>query len=244
MLGAVRGMFPQVTDFQKREFKSRNLSLIERVGKISQFNAEIIENEELRIRKLQTLEDLEGICSELLQQVNLTITEITESNSKSDFDNYKKTVCELGTLLKYQEVLLTVFGKISDLTYLLNKGVASVENSYSLYESNKKRSMNIRNILVGWHSNQTKALNIDINQKRKSKEGFDAVLADIPAIFDEKWKYTELADDFVQKITAQSQSEISLLPEPEAIYEKDVQVIIKQGRYYYLPEVTVKQEAH
>lgn len=61
----------KIADFQEREFKSRILSLIAQVRTISSFSKEIIENDELRKRKLQTLDNLEGEAIKLLQQVNL-----------------------------------------------------------------------------------------------------------------------------------------------------------------------------
>lgn len=103
-------------------------------------------------------------------------------------------------------------------------------------------SINICNDLVEWHNNKIKALDIDLNNKRKTKEGFGAVLAVIPAIFDEKRKYIELTDDFVQKVTDQSRSEIAMLHEPKNIYEEDVQVIVKEGKYYFLPKFELEHK--
>lgn len=62
----------KISDFQEREFKSRILSLIALVGKISNFSSEILESDDLRNRKLHTLDDLEREGTQLLQQVNLT----------------------------------------------------------------------------------------------------------------------------------------------------------------------------
>lgn len=61
------GNLDKIADFQQMEFKARILALISKVGKISQFNAEIIENEEIRKRTLDNLSRHEDEATELLQ---------------------------------------------------------------------------------------------------------------------------------------------------------------------------------
>ena len=75
----------KISDFQDREFKSRILSLLSRVGEISQFSTEILEIEEQRNIKLTTLENLKGIATELLGQVNITISDISNKSPNPDY---------------------------------------------------------------------------------------------------------------------------------------------------------------
>ena len=72
------------------EFKARILALISKVGKISQFNAEIIENEEIRKRTLDNLSRHEDEATELLQQVNLSIEHLVSKNTSNDLNNIRE----------------------------------------------------------------------------------------------------------------------------------------------------------
>jgi hypothetical protein len=98
----------RIGDFQEREFKSRILSLVARVGKISEFSSEILEDYETRSRKLIALEDLEGNATELLGQVNLTIADISDKNTNPPYKEYLERVDEFNMLVEYQNVLITV----------------------------------------------------------------------------------------------------------------------------------------
>ncbi|MCS5465282.1 hypothetical protein NWO25_16360 [Enterococcus lactis] len=72
----------EIGDFQQREFKSKIFSLITRVGKISKFSSDILENDELRNRMLHSLDSIEGEVTQLLQQVNITIDDLSHIINK------------------------------------------------------------------------------------------------------------------------------------------------------------------
>jgi hypothetical protein len=224
----------KISDFQDREFKSRILSLISRLGKISLFSSEIMESNDLCNRKLQTLDDLEGECTQLLQQVNLTIDEETKKNPKPDYKGYQVKVENFIVLFEYQQMLLSVLEEISKLTYLLSKGESSTEMSYSVFNAYLKQSEQIRANLETWHDKQVELLGIDIDKNRKSKTGVEGFFAAIPGLLDDKWNYKELKDGLGKKITAQKTSKQLMLNEPEDIYENDIEIVIKDGKYYYL----------
>lgn len=228
----------KISDFQDREFKSRILSLIARVGEVSNFSSEILESDNLRHVKLHTLEDLEREGAQLLQQVNLAIDEIIKKNKKLDYRGYKEKVDDLRVLVEYQEVLLSTLEEISKLTYLLWKGEISNEMSYSLFNTYLKQSNQIRVTLEEWHKEQVDLLGIDMCKNRISKKGIEGFFAAIPGFVDDKWNYKELENDLVEKINAQKAKNQLLLNEPEDVFAKDVQIIIKDGKYYYLHETT------
>lgn len=79
----------KIGEFQEREFKSRIMSLLPRVAKITKFSSEILASEELRTRKLQQLDSLEGEATQLLQQVNLAINELSRKNSEISYQRYQ-----------------------------------------------------------------------------------------------------------------------------------------------------------
>lgn len=132
--------------------------------------------------------------------------------------------------------MVNVLEEISKLTYLLGKGDISSDMCYSLFNKFLEQSVQTRNVLELWHDKQVKALSIDLDKNRISKSGVEGFFSAIPAFVDEKWKYKELKQGLVQKINTQSQTKLQALNEPETVYDEDVQIIIKDGKYYFLHE--------
>lgn len=228
----------QISDFQDREFKSRILSLLSRVGEISEFSSEIMENDEQRKIKLTTLENLKGIAIELLGQVNLTITDISQKSPNPDYKEYLEKVDKFNILVEYQNVLITVLEEISKLTYLLGKGGISSDMCYSLFNKFFEQSVQTRNLLEQWHDRQVKSLCIDLGKNRITKTGVEGFFSAIPGFVDDKWKYKDLKQGLVQKINTQIKPKPKALNKPEEIYDEDVQIIIKDGKYYFLHEAS------
>jgi hypothetical protein len=228
----------KISDFQERQFKSRILSLISRVGEISQFSSEIMEKDEQRNIKLTTLENLKGIATELLGQVNLTITDISQKSPNPSYQEYQKNVDDFNILVEYQNVLVAVLEEISKFTYLLGKGGISSNMSYSLFNKFLEQSVQTRELLEQWHDRQVKSLCIDLDKNRISKTGVKRFFSAIPGFVDDKWKYNELKQGLVQKINIQIKSKPKALNKPEEVYDEDVQIIIKDGKYYFLHEVS------
>jgi hypothetical protein len=77
-----------------------------------------------------------------------------------------------------------------------------------------------------------------LDKERVSKAGFEAVVSAIPGLIAEKYKYTELRRDFADEINAQASAVPTMLDAPKQVYDEDVQIIIKDGKYYYLPQPT------
>ena len=227
----------KVSDFQDREFKSRILSLISRVGEISQFTSEIIENDELRSIKLIALEDLKGIATELLGQVNITIEDISKKSPQPNFQEYQKNVDDFSVLIDYQNILISALDKISKLNYLLGKGSISSEMSYSLFHKFWEQSVQIKNMLEQWHDKQVKSLRIDLDKNRISKSGFEGIVSAIPGFVDDNWNYKKLKQGLAKKINTQVKSEPKIWGKPHEVYYDDVEIIIKDGKYYYLHDV-------
>jgi hypothetical protein len=220
----------KISDFQDRQFKSRIISLIARVEKYSGFSSEIIENDELRLRTLGTLENLEGDATELLGQVNIEITDISKKTPNPSYQEYQDKIDDFGVLVEYQNVLVAVLGEISKLTYLLGKGRTSSEMSYSLFNKFLEQSVAARDVLEQWHDKQVEALKIDLDNNRKSKNWFAA----LPGIVNENWKYQSLTQGLAEKINNQSQTTPLSLSKPKEVFEEDVEIIIRDEKYYYL----------
>ena len=224
----------KISDFQDKEFKSRIMSLIALVGEISQFSTEIIENDELRVQKIAVLENKKADATELLGQVNETIIGISKNTPNPDFKIYQEKVDGFYVLVEYQNILISVLGEISKLLYLLGKGGISSELCYASYNKYWELSAQARTVLESWHDKQVVALKIDLDKSRMTKSGVEGFFAQIPAFIDEKYKYKEIKQGLTDKINTQAQATPKAIIEPVAIYDNDVQIIVKDGKYFYL----------
>ena len=227
----------RIGDFQDREFKSRILSVITLVSEISQFSSEIMENDDQRNLKLVALDNLKATSTELLGQVNITISDITQKTPNPDYKDYQSKVNDFKKLVGYQNTLVAVLEEISKLTYLLGKGSISIERSYASFNKYLELSMQTRCILGQWHDKQVKVLRIDLEKERISKAGFEAVVSAIPGLFDNKYKYNELSQSFINEISTQAQTIPESSTKPKEVYDADVEIVIKGGKYFYLHEV-------
>ena len=230
------GSLDKIADFQQMEFKARILALISKVGKISQFNAEIIESEEIRKRTLDNLSRHEDEATELLQQVNLSIEHLVSKNTSNDFEQYKENTYEFDKLITYQQYLLSILEEIGRLVYLLNMGMTSSEYCYSSFNNYIKQSTEARNQLVNWHKNKIKQFEIDLKKKRYAKQGIEAIFFTPATWFSNEWKYNELSKSVVAKIEKQSSNSLNFKNLTNDLLNKETKIISKNGKYYYLTE--------
>lgn len=226
----------KVSDFQQMEFKARILALISKVGKVSKFNVEIIENDEIRKRALDNLERHEDEAVELLQQVNLSIENLITKSNNCDFDKYKEIIDEFEKLTNYQQYLLTILEEIGRLIYLLNKGSISSEQCYYSFRSYVEQSNEARYKLAKWHNENITKFKIDLQKSRLTKKGLEGFAYKIPALINEDWKYNSLSNLIVKKINKQLNDSLEVENVTDDLLDKEVRIISKNGRYYYLVE--------
>lgn len=226
----------KISDFQDREFKGRILALISGVRKISNFSTEILENDELRKIKLQTLDSFETECEKLLQNVNLAIDSLIKSKSKIDFSDYKKTVNVIWIQKQYQQTLLAILSEICQLNYCLYKGNTSMAYCISTYKKSHDQSLQLMTTLAQWHHLQLSSLKIDVQNERVRKKGFNLLISEIPATFDENWRFNKIEQDLKAKIESQIELSIEVNISETDVYEKDVKIIIKDGDLYFVNE--------
>lgn len=230
------GNLDKIADFQQMEFKARILALISKVGKISQFNAEIIENEEIRKRTLDNLSRHEDEATELLQQVNLSIEHLVSKNTSNDFEQYKENTYEFDKLITYQQYLLSILEEIGRLVYLLNMGMTSSEYCYSSFNNYIKQSTGARNQLVNWHKSKIKQFEIDLKKKRYVKQGLEAFAFGLPAMVFNDLRYNGVPEPINSKINKQLDNSLDIKNTTENLLEKETKIISKDGKYYYLTE--------
>ena len=235
-LEAMTKSIDKIGDFQDREFKSRILSVITLVGEISQFSSEITENDDQRALKLSALENLKATATELLGQVNITISDITQKCPNPDYEDYQSKVEDFKVLVEYQNVLVAVLAEVSKLTYLLGNGSISTERSYAVYSKYLGQAQQTQTLLRQWHDKQVAALRIDLNKERISKAGFEAIISAPLGLIDDRFKFKTLKQNLASEISTQANHSLENPAKPKRVYDEDVEIIIKDGKYYYLHE--------
>lgn len=226
----------QMQSFQDNEYRSRVFSLVTHVKKIANFQSEILENEELRISKIHQLDSLEVECTQLLGQANLTLAGFANKN-KLSYEEYEKIVHKVQKWLVYQKSLLEILYKISDLRYTLHIGTVSREQCATLIPTYKKQVIDTQKRINSWHNNSAKRLGIKIDEICRKRAGLDGAIHFIPGLLKDEYKFRSIDMKTVKMIIEQAMGyEEQCAAHTSELYNKDVQLISKDGRLYYLPE--------
>ena len=226
----------KVTDFQDNEYRSKVFALTAQVRKIAFFQAEILENQELREAEIARYNSLEQECIELLGQANLTIAGFAK---KADlyFEQYMKALTEAQNWHVYQKTLLDILCKISDLKYTLHLGAVSREQCNALLPIYTKQVQDAQQLLTSWHDNTTKRLGIEVSAARRKRDGVDGVIHRIPGFFNDDFNFRSISDKTVAMIETQT---VGYETEQKAavtdFFQEDVRLIVKDGKVYYLPQ--------
>jgi len=232
----------KLSDFQQTEFKSKVYALVAEVQKSSTFQVETIENDELRNRELSHLKSLEHECAQLLGQANLSLQEISGKKGL-DYDEYEKKIGEAESWFQYQQILLKVMYKISDLTYALNLGALSRENSYALYLPYAKQSEGTLAKLNEWHDEHVKRLKINVEEGRRKRQGVEGFFMGALGLFNDDFNYKKMSQSTIARIEHQAEHASTVKgAEEDDLYQEDVRLIAKDGKLYYLPQEEVVEK--
>lgn len=210
--------------------------MVAQVKKISSYQAEIIENDELRIAELRTINQLEQQCIELLGQANLTLSNFSKAGNLK-YNQYTEKLEKIKDWKFYQDTLTKVLGKISELRHVLHLGTMSKEHSGALFIKYMEQSKEASTLLNIWHDDQLEKLQINPDDSVRKRMGWDNILYKPLSVFNEEKGYRPLEENVVQILAV-------LNHKPNAdnylkttdLYQKDVRIIAKKGKYYYLPE--------
>ena len=230
----------KVSDFQDNEYRSRVFSLVNHVKKIAAFQAEIIENDELRFSKISQLDSLEEECTKLLGQANLTLAGFA---NKSDLD-YEAYELELHTAQNwfiYQTTLLEILCRISDLRYALHLGAVSREHCIALLPTYTHQVAQTQAQLTKWHKETIERLSVDTTEARRKRDGLDRAIHFIPGLFDDTANFRPISKSTAKMIDSQSIGNTTPYLDESDLYAHDVQLFAKNGKIYYLPTSTVDQ---
>lgn len=226
----------QIQSFQDNEYRSKVFSLVAHVKRISNFQSEILENDELRISKIYQLDSLEKDCAELLGQANLTLADFTNKN-KLSYKEYAKVIVEVQKWYTYQKSLIEVMYKISDLRYTLHLGAVSREQCADLLSTYQKQIGDTQELINVWHYKTAKRLGIKIDEICRKRAGLDGAIHFIPGLLKDEYKFRSIDMKTVKMIIEQAMGyEEQCAAYTSELYNEDVQLISKDGRLYYLPE--------
>lgn len=238
-LGAISDGISKIQNFQDNEYRSRVFSLVVHAKKIADFQTEILENNELRISKINQLDSLEEECTQLLGQANLTLAGFAKKTDLS-YNAYEKAVGNAQNWFLYQRSLLDVLYKISNLRYTLYLGAVSREQCIAILPTYTKQVQDTRSSLAAWHEGTMERLKIDTDEIRRKRAGIDGAIHFFPGLFDEDFNYRSIEKSTAHMIRTQVSGENTLSIDRSELYSEDVQLIAKEGKIYYLPEIKVE----
>lgn len=234
-LDAVEEGIGRISEFQNVEYRSSVYALVAAVKKSSTFRFEVMENDELRLRELSYLKERENECAKLLGQANIMIEQISKRRGL-DFDGYEAAVRTADSWIQYQQVLLQVMAEIAELTYTLNKGAVSRDSSYALLLPYASQAESSLEKLSAWHGDHMSKLEIDTKSSRRRRQGIDAAVHAIPALFEDDFHYKEISSRTSKMIRRQRRgSSAAETADGPDLYQEDVTLIMKDGAVYYLP---------
>lgn len=235
-LGKINDNISKITDFQDNEFRSRLFSLVAHVKKIADFQIEILENDELRLTKIEQLDNLEEECTKLLGQTNLTLAGYAKRNDL-DYEEYERELKNAQNWHMYQNALLDVLYKISDLRYTLHFGAVSREQCTALLPTYTKQVSDTQEMLAGWHRDSVKRLSIDTENEKRKRDGFDGFIHLLPGLFNNDLNFRAIEKDTAAMIASQTLSSDETTQQDNSdLYAEDVQLISTDGKIYYLPQ--------
>lgn len=227
----------KISSFQNNEYKSRVFSVVAHIKNIADFESEILENNELRLSKVSQLDNLEVECTQLLGQANLTIADFTKKDNYN-YESYERDVKEAQKWYLYQKSLLEVLYTISDLRYTLCLGVFSREQCGALISTYANQVKETQMRLTDWHSKSIQRLNIDIEETRRRRDGFNGWLYSLPGLVNDDLNFISMETNTVQMIQAQSKGHFDAHKQKSSeLYAENVQLIIEDNKVYYLPDV-------
>lgn len=232
-LSKLNGSISKLADYQMAEYKGKVLTLTTQVKRASDFQSEILEDNNLRHEEIQRLQSLETACMDLLNQANVIISDLCSKESES-FDKYEKMMGEVAIWQKYQQVLTEVLYMIADLNYTLHLGALSKEQCYFAYSDMYDTESKLIDKLKKWHDMHSKKFGIDVDYARMERQGIDAVLHKPLELFSENWKYKNIGKDAVVNIRVQKNFRLNgRTLDMRDRYNEDVSIIAKDGKFYY-----------
>ena len=128
------------------------------------------------------------------------------------------------------------------MTYTLNLGEVSIKKCFLSHNNLLNHSNESRKLVPNWHLSNVKKLGIELDNNRFKKRGIEGIVAKPLSFVDKKWDYKKLESNLKNKIINQNQNIQTVINRPDELFDEDVQLIIKDGKYYYLPTQKIKTD--
>lgn len=233
-LESISSDISQIMDFQNNEYKSKVFALVTKVKKMSSFQTEILENEELRKSEISNLNRLEQQCIELLGQANLTIADYSKKMDMG-IKEYEEQLVGVQYWVVYQETLLEVLYLIANLKYALYLGAVSRDQCNSLLSTYSKQSRDVSLGLQNWHLEQMEKYGINLEEGNRERYGVDGILHKVPGMIRKELNFRPVPKDVVDIITKHLTTDKCRQVPVREVFNEDVKLIGKEGKIYYLP---------
>ena len=234
-LDSISDGIDKIADFQNNEYKSKVYALVAEIQKISTFQLETMENDELRNRELLHLQNLEHECAQLLGQANITLQTYSQK-ADLEYKQYEKYVREANSWYQYQQLLLEIMGKIGELIYALNLGAVSKEYCYAMRLPYAKQLETTLEQLNKWHMENGERLGIDVASTRRKRQGIEGLVMNIPALLNNDFHYKPISRYTAAMISSQTDGVAKEKPSDDPdLFREDVRLVAKGEKLFYLP---------
>lgn len=162
-------------------------------------------------------------------QANLTLAGFAKK-SGLNYDGYEKALGNAQNWFMYQQSLLEILYKISDLRYTLHLGTVSREQCMALLPTYSKQVSDTQTRLTAWHEGTADRLGIEADESRRKRAGFDGVIHFIPGLFNDNLNFRGIEEKTASMITAQKAGHVCTHKiDKSELYAEDVQLISKDG---------------
>ena len=235
-LGELNTSVSRISDFQDAEYEGKVTTLIDDIQTVTEFQSEALKDKDNRSHELINLKNHEVKCIELLNQANIIIKKEMEKERKS-FKSYVDYTSNIEKCYQYQQILILVLRQISELRLTLNLGVVSRENSYSNYNKNLPRIIDVRKALRDWHMKNIGFYNVDLKEKKHKRVGgvFDAAKRIPIGALANKISEDTISDEMIGFIENQTKEDYDKLAAASGNqFEQDVKMVVEDGKLYYV----------
>lgn len=236
---AISESLEKLLEFEEIKYKSEVQTLLESVFETAQFQMAIIENEEIRNREANKIQALKNKCQNLLNQAENHLNNLLQKKI-TDFGDYEKGIINIEKWNNYVQILMDMFYKIDVLDFALHKGQKTKEQCFKTYDLHKNISIERKNLLIAWHNEQCEHFDIDLENNRVAHDGILSLIKKPISLINDEWNYKKLKSKTKQLILRQTENIVEQQEEFDNLFDSEVQIIIKDGKCYYLPNNTSK----
>lgn len=197
-LQTIENEIKSIGDFQKNEFESNIITKVVDVMELSKFSDEIMRSEEVRLNKLNRIENLKGEMAQLIEQLLLQINQELVSLNKKKIIEYEEKSRALDKQIKFLISLMMSLQELGNIELILGKGERSREMAFHRYNIEEKKVLSLFENIKTWHSDHGIVYEIDLENNRRIKRGMRGALGSVQALHNKDKKYDYLDADFSQ----------------------------------------------